>query len=124
IIFVTAMVDEVRAVEGYTHGGVDYILAPVVPEILRAKVKVFVDLFLMQQELKRQAEIQVSLAEERAKRAAAEEADRRKDEFLAMLAHELRNPLAPICNAVHLMRFTLGDDPDLSRLQDMIERQL
>ena len=38
------------------------------------------------------------------------EADRRKDEFLAMLAHELRNPLAPILNAAHVMRLS-GDDP-------------
>src|SRR5437763_2536124 len=50
IIFITAMVDEVRTVEGYAHGGVDYILSPVLPEILRAKVKVFVDLFQMNQE--------------------------------------------------------------------------
>jgi signal transduction histidine kinase len=124
IIFITAMLDEVRAVEGYAHGGVDYILAPVVPEILRAKVKVFIDLFQMHQELKRQAEVQVALAEERARREAAEETDRRKDEFLAMLAHELRNPLAPICNAAHLLRLMLPHDPELTKLQDMIERQL
>ena len=41
-------------------------------------------------------------------------ADRRKDEFLAMLAHELRNPLAPILNAVHIMRLR-GDDGVLRR---------
>jgi signal transduction histidine kinase len=125
IIFITAMLDEVRAVEGYAHGGVDYILAPVVPEILRAKVKVFVDLFRMHQELKRQAEVQVALAAERARREAAEETDRRKDEFLAMLAHELRNPLAPIRNASHMLRLMLHrHDPELTQLQDMIDRQL
>ena len=124
IIFITAMVDEVRAVEGYAHGGVDYILAPVRPEILRAKVKVFVDLFQMHEELKRQSEVQVALAEERARREAAEETDRRKDEFLAMLAHELRNPLAPICNAAQLLRIMLPDEPELTKLQNMIERQL
>lgn len=54
---------------------------------------------------------------------ALREADRRKDEFLAMLAHELRNPLGPIRNGVSLLR-KMGDDRRaLSRIQDMIERQ-
>src|SRR5881392_670315 len=44
IIFITAFADEVRQAEGYAQGAVDYIPAPVVPEILRAKVRVFVDL--------------------------------------------------------------------------------
>src|SRR6476660_6007357 len=77
IIFVTAFTDEVRLAEGYSHGAVGYIQAPVVPEILRAKVKVFVDLFRMNEQVKRQAEERIALAEERSKRAAAEEANRR-----------------------------------------------
>jgi len=44
------------------------------------------------------------LERERALRAAAEENDRRKDEYLAMLAHELRNPLAPLRNALYMLR--------------------
>jgi len=52
-------------------------------------------------------------------------ADRRKDEFLAMLAHELRNPLAPILNAVHVMRLRGGLlDPPLERARDVVERQV
>ena len=77
IIFITAFVDEVRISEGYAHGAVDYILAPVVPEVLRAKVKVFVDLFLMHRKIERQAQEQIALAEERSRRTAAEEANRR-----------------------------------------------
>src|SRR5262245_27788926 len=76
IIFVTAYLDEVHAVHGYEQGAVDYIMAPVAPDILRAKVKVFVELFRMHQQVKRQAQANVALAEERAKRAAAEEANR------------------------------------------------
>ena len=54
---------------------------------------------------------------------ALREADRRKDEFLAMLAHELRNPLGPIRNGVSLLR-KMGDDRRAqSRIHDMIERQ-
>jgi signal transduction histidine kinase len=82
IIFVTAFADEVRMSEGYAHGAVDYILSPVVPEVLRAKVKVFVDLFRMTEQVKRQAEEQIAFMEERSKRAAVEEANRR----LAFLA--------------------------------------
>lgn len=75
IIFLTAFADELRIAEGYATGGVDYLPTPVVPEILRAKVRVFVDLFRMRQQVARQAE-------EHAKRAIAEEAARRSD-FLA-----------------------------------------
>jgi signal transduction histidine kinase/ActR/RegA family two-component response regulator len=55
---------------------------------------------------------------------ALREADRRKDEFLAMLAHELRNPLAPISNAVHLLRMVRPADPMLVNGYNMIERQV
>ena len=55
---------------------------------------------------------------------ALREADRRKDEFLAMLAHELRNPLAPILNAVQLLRLLGLRGPRLDGARDMIERQV
>ena len=49
--------------------------------------------------------------------------DRRKDEFLAILAHELRNPLAPIAGAVHLLRKTAGAPGSVERLSGVLERQ-
>jgi len=52
------------------------------------------------------------------------EADRRKDEFIAILAHELRNPLAPVRNAAHYLKLKGPTDPDLKRSVDMIERQV
>src|SRR5688572_30669509 len=52
-----------------------------------------------------------------------QESDRRKDEFLAILGHELRNPLAPIRNAAQIMRLKGLPDPQLSWLRDVIERQ-
>jgi signal transduction histidine kinase/ActR/RegA family two-component response regulator len=55
---------------------------------------------------------------------ALKDADRRKDEWLAMLAHELRNPLAPIGNAVQFLRLEGPTDPDLQNARDIIERQL
>jgi PAS domain S-box-containing protein len=52
------------------------------------------------------------------------EADRRKDEFLAMLAHELRNPLAPIRNAAHVLRLVAQDEPKIAVARDIIDRQV
>ncbi len=51
------------------------------------------------------------------------EADRRKDEFLAMLGHELRNPLAAIRNGTELLRLLAASDPRLARVQGVLERQ-
>lgn len=52
------------------------------------------------------------------------EADRRKDEWIAMLAHELRNPLAPIRNSLHLMKMPDVREEDLARARDISERQI
>ncbi|HEU4620958.1 MAG TPA: PAS domain S-box protein, partial [Burkholderiaceae bacterium] len=52
------------------------------------------------------------------------EADRRKDEFLAMLAHELRNPLAPVRNGLHILRLKNADDAIRKNVVGMMERQV
>ena len=52
-----------------------------------------------------------------------QEADRRKDEFLAMLSHELRNPLAPIVGAIQLLKLGGPDAPELPWALDVMERQ-
>jgi signal transduction histidine kinase/DNA-binding response OmpR family regulator len=85
IIFLTAFADEVQTTQGYATGAVDYMSTPVVPEILRAKVRVFVELFRMRQQVAHQAE-------EQAKRAAAEEAARRST-FLAEASRALTSSL-------------------------------
>jgi len=77
IIFITAFTDELRVSEGYAHGAVDYISSPVVPAILRAKVRVFVDLFRLNAQIRQHAQEAVAHAEERTKREAAEESNRR-----------------------------------------------
>jgi PAS domain S-box-containing protein len=51
-------------------------------------------------------------------------ADRRKDEFLATLAHELRNPLAPICNAIDILKLSDDLDPAIVHVRDVMERQV
>ena len=81
IIFVTAYADEMQTERGYELGAVDYILTPVVPAILRSKVRVFVDLYRAQ---RRAAKV----ARAEAARAAAEAAQRRSD-LIALASREL-----------------------------------
>ena len=124
IIFVTAHARDAEAVlRGYRLGAVDFLFKPLSREVLLAKAGVFVA-------LRDQAE---ALAQERAQRAREQakqaelanlnevlaENDRRKDAFLAILGHELRNPLAPIRTAVELAR--AGSLTE--RLVDVIDRQ-
>jgi signal transduction histidine kinase/response regulator RpfG family c-di-GMP phosphodiesterase len=83
IIFISAVNDtETHVSRGYSLGAVDYILTPVVPEILRAKIAVFVDLYKKTEQIKRQAEEREKLIREQAALAEAEA----RQERLAFLA--------------------------------------
>jgi signal transduction histidine kinase len=106
IIFITAFTDDMRVAKGYAHGAVDYILAPVVPEMLQAKVSVFVDLFRMTQQVKQQADEQIVLAEERSRRAAVEESNRRLS-FLARASAILGSSLDQDVTARDLVRLAI-----------------
>jgi signal transduction histidine kinase len=88
IIFITAYADEMQTAQGYSLGAVDYILSPVIPEVLRSKVRVFVDLYQMQSRTRAMAGEQVARARAEAARIAAEETTRRSN-FLARASHEL-----------------------------------
>ncbi len=144
IIFLTAYFNEDQHVlEGYGSGAVDYLHKPVNPDILRSKVAVFAELHRKSRELemanttllaevseRRRAEEQLrdlnETLEERVleRTEALQESDRRKDEFLATLAHELRNPLAPVRNAVQVLRMIGPTEPDLVWVREVIERQV
>ena len=88
ILFITSYADEMQTIRGYSLGAVDYILSPVVPEILRSKVKVFVELHLMQRRLRRRANERVELAAAEAARLVAEENTRRSN-FLSQAGRQL-----------------------------------
>jgi signal transduction histidine kinase/DNA-binding response OmpR family regulator len=92
IVFITAYVDELQARRGYALGAVDYIPSPVVPEVLRSKVRVFVELFRMNRQLQKQAAQREELARSEAARAAAEDAIHRAD-FLAEASRTLSRSL-------------------------------
>lgn len=72
----------------------------------------------------RTAELVSAIGELRQAEAALREADRRKDEFLATLAHELRNPLAPLFNATQLLRLGGPDSAEFRWARDVIDRQI
>ncbi len=92
IIFITAYADEMQTHRGYSLGAVDYILSPVVPEMLRSKVKVFVDLHVMQRRVRRQAEQRIALAAAEAARRSAEDTTRRSN-FLSHVSRVLSGTL-------------------------------
>ena len=66
IIFITAFADEMHTARGYSLGAVDYILSPVVPNILRSKVKALVQLHRLNAELKKRSDERVALVKEQA----------------------------------------------------------
>jgi PAS domain S-box-containing protein len=68
--------------------------------------------------------INIDITERKRVEIAMREADRRKDEFLAMLAHELRNPLAPIRNAVQILKNSNAEPALLTTARDIVERQV
>jgi len=137
IIFVSAVhLTDIDRLRGYECGAVDYVGVPVEAEILRARVSVFADLHRktrqlewLNQELERRvaertSELTAAAARLRDSEAALRERDRRKDEFLAMLAHELRNPLAPIKNVLGLLRQHASGGREARWSYEVIERQL
>jgi signal transduction histidine kinase len=169
IIFVTGVhISELDRLKGYKLGAVDYVSIPLVPEILRSKVAVLVELHCQRLELERlndslaQANARLELAhstlqaektnelerlngtlrianqelatanralhaevvERQRAEKALKEADRHKDEFLAILAHELRNPLAPIRTAVDIMGHLPLEVPQLAWSREVIGRQV
>jgi signal transduction histidine kinase len=129
IILISAIhLTDLDRIKGYEVGAVDYVPVPVIPEILRAKVGVFADLYRKTRELEElnsdlEARVVQRTADLESLAARLQEADRRKDQFLATLAHELRNPLAPIATAAKILQMKSSDDKDLQLAQKVIHRQ-
>ena len=151
IIFLTAQDnDDEQVLDGYNIGAVDYLHKPLNPAVLRSKVAVFAELHRNSRELERAnrllvaevaerrcaqerlAELNASLDCRVAERtrelqeseARLRDAHCRKDEFLATLAHELRNPLAPVRNAVHFLKLKASASADVQWSTEIIDRQV
>src|SRR3954470_14687522 len=115
IIFITAYADEMQTAQGYSLGAVDYILSPVRPDVLRSKVKVFVDLYQMQQRTRAIAEDRVAFAKAEAARFAAEETSRRSS-FLSRASHELGASLHLEDGMSRLLQLVVPDLADSAAL--------
>ncbi len=169
IIFVTGVhVTEFDRLKGYKAGAIDYVYIPVVPEILRSKVAVLIELDRRRRELtavnKQLAEsnrrledansalktektreleeinghlqrandelsrtnhsLETEIRERMRAEGLLKEAVVKRDEFLAMLSHELRNPLSPLRNASHMLMQSDITDPKIVWSRGVIERQL
>ncbi|MGQ0764304.1 MAG: ATP-binding response regulator [Gemmatimonadota bacterium] len=137
IIFVSAVhLTDLDRIRGYRSGAVDYVSVPIIPELLRAKVSVFAELYrktreserltkeLEQRVVERTSELQDALNRQSELAEQLRRADRRKDEFLALLAHELRNPLAPVRNAAQVIALRAPQDQQLMWCHEVIERQI
>lgn len=108
VLLLSARAGEEARVEGLEAGADDYLVKPFSARELVARVS-------------------GSLALARARREKVEaiaEADRRKDDFLATLAHELRNPLAPIRSGLEILEMAVADDAALTRPLAIMQRQL
>jgi signal transduction histidine kinase len=169
IIFVTGVhVTEFDRLKGYKAGAIDYVYIPVVPEILRSKVAVLIELDRQRRALQtvnkqladsnrrleeansalqsektrvlEESNARLQLANEELSRSnlsletevrerlraetSLKEAVVKRDEFLAMLSHELRNPLSPLRNASHMLMQGDTQDPKIIWSRGVIERQL
>lgn len=116
IIFITAYTDEIQTAKGYSLGAVDYILSPVVPDVLRSKVKVFVELHQMQRRVRRQADERIALVAAESARRLAEENDRRSN-FLSQASRILSGSLDVSVGARLLLELLVPDAAHLALLQ-------
>jgi signal transduction histidine kinase len=115
VILLSARAGEEARIEGLGAGADDYLVKPFSARELVARVASQLELA----RLRRATEAALAQSERELR-----EADRRKDEFLALLAHELRNPLAPIRTGLELIRRS-GDTPQsVRRVRSMMERQV
>jgi signal transduction histidine kinase len=115
VILLSARAGEEARIEGLGAGADDYLVKPFSARELVARVASQLQLA----RLRRDAEAALAQSERELREAA-----RRKDEFLALLAHELRNPLAPIRTGLELIRLS-GDTPQsVRRVRSMMERQV
>jgi len=136
IIFISAVhLTDLDRLKGYEHGAVDYIAVPVIPELLRAKVRVFAELYRkthqlarLNSELEQRVEERTAELQQRAEalqrlNAELEHSNRELDAFAYIASHDLKEPLRGIHNFAHFLYDSAVaklDDVEQGRLQTII----
>lgn len=119
IIFLTAgTTDHQRRFRGYEAGAVDFIQKPIEPDIIRNKVRVFCDLYEQRQQIAQQRDT----LEDQANTLA--EANRHKNQFLAILGHELRNPIMALGAGLALLKRRSEDAQKAEAIRVQMEGQI
>jgi two-component system sensor histidine kinase/response regulator len=107
IVFLTALGGDVEhRLRGYDAGAVDYLAKPVDPDILRAKVRVFLELHVATEQLRRQGEL-LALRTKELERSNAD-----LEQFSYVASHDLQEPLRVLAGYLELITDHLGDDLD------------
>jgi signal transduction histidine kinase len=127
VIFVSAVARELHYIEqGFLYSAIDYVTKPFDPTILRAKVSVLVTLHQQAERILKQRELllrsQYELRRQRCEREAAEHENQMKDQFLAMVSHELRSPVNQIQGWVAMLRSGKLDVAGAREALETIER--
>lgn len=118
IIFLTAgTTDRQRRFRGYEAGAVDFLQKPIEADILRSKANVFFDLHKQRRQIMAQRDELEALAE------ALKTVDRHKNEFLAVLGHEIRNPVMALNAGLHFLR-RRKDPQKTEEIHGQMERQV
>lgn len=126
ILFLTAIASNLAELyQAYEIGAVDYLVKPLNSEVVKKKVGVFVDLVRQREELVRQSE---RLQEARRKEDEIQIREQAREDLLAIVSHDLRNPLSSILNSANVLERLTGDERALkyarsiSRSAERMER--
>jgi signal transduction histidine kinase len=115
VVLLSARAGDEARIEALDEGADDYVVKPFSARELLARIESRLQIARLRS---------AALAATRDSEASLRASDRRKDEFIAMLSHELRNPLAPLQNGIQILRMQREQGVDAGRTHDMMERQL